>query len=153
MIAPAGYEYYSLVETNPDGYISEAAYSPDGSVLSEDWIQYAIPLEGQELAGNRFWDIPEAGLGCGGVFLPTADASVAQYDPTTPHGSEPVLFVEQGVISGTAQARAFLTFDLEGRIPPEAIIHSAELELTLSHQPVPVAAMLLGTRQPATRVE
>ncbi len=53
---PAGYEYYSIVETNPPGYRSEAAVSLDGTVLTEDWIQYAAPLENKDLTGNRFWD-------------------------------------------------------------------------------------------------
>ncbi len=60
LIAPAGYEYYSIVETNPAGYLSEAAFSPEGSVLSDDWIQYEIPLESKDLTGNRFWDLPES---------------------------------------------------------------------------------------------
>ena len=144
IIAPAGYEYYSIIETNPDGYISAAAVSPAGNVLSVDWIQYVIPLEGKELAGNHFWDQPQAAQGCGGVFFPIADTSVTQYDPATPHGAEQVLSVEQGVVTGTGQARAFLAFDLGDRIPPEAIIHSAELELTLSHPPVPTASLLLA---------
>ena len=142
MIAPAGYEYYSMIETNPVGYFSEAAFSPDGSVLSSDWIQYAIPLEDKELAGNRFWDQPEAFQGCGGVFYPTADSSIYIDDPYTPYGNEPFLDVWRGEAPTTGQAHSFLTFDLEGRIPEEAIIHSAELELTLNRTPSPAEFQL-----------
>ncbi len=30
LIAPAGYDYYSIVETTPSEYRSEAAFSPEG---------------------------------------------------------------------------------------------------------------------------
>ena len=62
MIAPAGYEYYNLVESNPAGYASAAASSPDGTVMNADWIQYQIPLEEKELRNNKFWDVSESSL-------------------------------------------------------------------------------------------
>ncbi len=102
-------------------------------------------MESKDLTGNRFWDQPGELEGCGGVFYPSADASVALYDPSTNFGSGEVLFVEHSPPPGSPVSRSFLKFDLDGRIPAEAVIHSAELELTLSHPPLPSQSLLLGT--------
>ena len=142
MVAPLGFEYYNLIETNPATYDSVAAISPGGSVLSMDWIQFPIPLEGKDLSGNRFWDQPPSLAGCGGVFYPSADSSVYQDEPSTPHGNDPFLQVKRGRSPSTGQSRAFLTFDLGDRIPAEAIIHSAELELKVSQAPDPAELQL-----------
>ncbi len=49
-------EYFNIVETDPTGYTSDGATSVAGSVRSANWIEYAIPLAGQTLTGNKFWD-------------------------------------------------------------------------------------------------
>ena len=54
--APTGFEYYHIVESTPQGYDSVGATSVDGVVRTADWIEYAIPLEGKTLSGNKFWD-------------------------------------------------------------------------------------------------
>lgn len=53
------YTYYNLVETNPSGYISVWASSPQGggTKVSNDWIQYTAPISGSKTTtGNKFWD-------------------------------------------------------------------------------------------------
>jgi CSLREA domain-containing protein len=54
--AERGFEFYSIVETDPAGYTSVGATTVDGSVISSNWIQYAYPLDGKTLTGNKFWD-------------------------------------------------------------------------------------------------
>ncbi|MBM4467119.1 MAG: hypothetical protein FJ014_16465, partial [Chloroflexi bacterium] len=50
------YEFYHLIEEDPPGYTSVGATSVDGTVRTPNWIEYAIPLEGKTLTGNKFWD-------------------------------------------------------------------------------------------------
>lgn len=58
--AYGGCEFYNIVERDPAGMISAGASSVSGTVQSENWIQYAIPLHDQTLTGNKFWDRPAA---------------------------------------------------------------------------------------------
>ncbi len=51
-----GWEFYHIIETNPEGIESVGATSVDGIVRTSDWIEYPIPLEGKTLTGNKFWD-------------------------------------------------------------------------------------------------
>ncbi len=53
---PGGYEYYSIRETDPLGYISVGATTLNGTVRTANWIEFAAPLAGQDLTGNKFWD-------------------------------------------------------------------------------------------------
>jgi len=50
------FEYYHVREVNPEGYDSVGATTHDGTVRTDDWIEYVIPLEGKTLTGNKFWD-------------------------------------------------------------------------------------------------
>jgi len=50
------YEFYNIVETNRAGYDSVDATSVSGARKGADWIQYAYPLAGKTLTGNKFWD-------------------------------------------------------------------------------------------------
>jgi hypothetical protein len=59
--ATLGYEFYTIVEVNPEGYNSEEATTVDGTVLDADRIRYDHPLAGQTLTGNKFWDVPVEG--------------------------------------------------------------------------------------------
>jgi hypothetical protein len=55
-VAPAGCPYYNVLETDPPGYASAGATTSGGSVIDDNWIQYAGPLAGQILHGNAFYD-------------------------------------------------------------------------------------------------
>ena len=54
------FEFYHLRETDPAGYVSVGATTVDGTVRTDNWIEYVIPLEGKALTGNKFWDGEEA---------------------------------------------------------------------------------------------
>ena len=54
-----GFEFYHIVETNPEKYTSVGATTVGGTVIDSDWIQYAYPLDGKTLTGNKFWDKKE----------------------------------------------------------------------------------------------
>ncbi len=56
LTVPPGYEYYNIVEIDPVGYVSEGATTVSGTVIGPNQIQYAHPLAGQTLTGNKFWD-------------------------------------------------------------------------------------------------
>ena len=48
----SGFEYYHIIENNPEGYVSRGATSVDGEVRTNDWIEYAIPLDEKTVTGN-----------------------------------------------------------------------------------------------------
>jgi hypothetical protein len=50
------FEYYIIVETDPSGYSSVGASSVSGTVVNSNRIQFAYPLTGKTLTGNKFWD-------------------------------------------------------------------------------------------------
>ena len=56
---PEGYDYYHIREADPYGYVSVGATTVSGTVRTENWIEYAIPLEEKTRTGNKFWDRPE----------------------------------------------------------------------------------------------
>lgn len=49
-------EFFNIVETDPAGYESVGATSVDGEVINPNWIEYAGPVGGLTLTGNKFWD-------------------------------------------------------------------------------------------------
>ncbi len=49
------YTYYMIIETMPSGYNLTGASSVDGTVIRSNFIQYATPLAGKTLTGNRFY--------------------------------------------------------------------------------------------------
>lgn len=53
--AGEGFEFYSIVETDPPGYVSVGARKVSGTVQTNNWIQFSWPLE-ENLTGNKFWD-------------------------------------------------------------------------------------------------
>jgi len=57
--AYSGCEFYNIVETDPPDYVSIGATTVSGTVQTENWIQYVVPLEGKTWTGNKFWDQPE----------------------------------------------------------------------------------------------
>jgi hypothetical protein len=63
LLAPAGYEFYNIVETDPSGYVSVDASSVSGTKVNANRIRYSIasqPLSSQTKTGNKFWDKPES---------------------------------------------------------------------------------------------
>ncbi len=57
-----GYEIYNIVESQPSGYTSLDATSPDGSKINNNKIQFTTEskaIEDQDLTGNIFWEKPE----------------------------------------------------------------------------------------------
>jgi PKD repeat protein len=62
LTATVGYEYYTIIETDPSGYYSIGATSVDGTVINNNRIRYSVanePLSNQTLTGNKFWDKPD----------------------------------------------------------------------------------------------
>mgnify|MGYP001031072886 CR=1 FL=1 len=51
-----GCNYYNIVETDPEDYLSIGATTVHGVVISPNMIQYQAPLSGQIHTGNKFWD-------------------------------------------------------------------------------------------------
>ena len=51
-----GWEFYHILEFDIGGYTSEGATSVSGEVKTNNWIQYAFPIEGKTTTGNKFWD-------------------------------------------------------------------------------------------------
>jgi hypothetical protein len=49
-------EFYNLIETDPEGYVSVGADPGGGVFLGSNWIYYADPLAGKTLTDNNFWD-------------------------------------------------------------------------------------------------
>lgn len=58
MVAYRPCEFYNIVEHDPDDYVSVAAQSPDGTIVNANQIRYTVPIAGQLLSNNNFWDIP-----------------------------------------------------------------------------------------------
>lgn len=52
----AGYEFYSIHKTDPQGHESVGATTLGGTVRISNWIEYVIPLEEKTLTGNKFWN-------------------------------------------------------------------------------------------------
>jgi len=78
--ANPGWEFYHIIESNPDGFSSVGATSVSGTIRSADWIEYIVPLDGKTLTGNKFWDIQPAGPTPTPTRVPTP-TSHAQRDP------------------------------------------------------------------------
>ncbi len=83
--ASTGFEYYSIHETNPQNYESIGATTVDGQVRTDDWIEYVLPLKGQTLTGNKFWDIRvlEEPPAAEGPDLTILSASKWEFDANT----------------------------------------------------------------------
>lgn len=50
-----GFTYYSIRPSVPTGYTAVGATTVSGTVRSSTWIEYAAPLDGKDLTGNKFW--------------------------------------------------------------------------------------------------
>jgi len=73
--APAAYEYYNIVESDPVGYNSVGATTVDGVVVSSNQIRYTHPLAGKTLTGNKFWDQPTPTATSTPATTPTSTAT------------------------------------------------------------------------------
>jgi len=72
------YPYYNLMETDPPGFDSVGAIAgPGGTVVSANWIQYALASEGGH-PGNEFYDVPAAA-----TPTPTATATATSTQRAT----------------------------------------------------------------------
>ena len=60
-------EYFEIIEDDPPGYFSVGASTVGGNVITANWTEYAVPLEGKALTGNKFWDKTNH------VYLPLAE--------------------------------------------------------------------------------
>jgi len=57
LVAGGACSYYNVVESDLPGYSSVGATTVSGTVINGNWIQYAAPLAGKTLTGNKFWDM------------------------------------------------------------------------------------------------
>jgi hypothetical protein len=58
LVAPAGYEFYSVRVFLPEGFEPIEADSQGGTMQDPDWIEYAAPLADQQAAGSEFFVRP-----------------------------------------------------------------------------------------------
>ena len=77
------YEFFHIREENPVNHWSAGATSVDGTVRDPDWIEFAIPLDVQDLTGNKFWDLTEL------VDTPTPTATNTRTPTPTRTPTEP----------------------------------------------------------------
>jgi len=82
--ANPGWEFYHIIESNPDGFSSVGATSVSGTIRSADWIEYIVPLDGKTLTGNKFWDIQPAGPTPTPTRVPTPTATPTPTPSPTP---------------------------------------------------------------------
>jgi hypothetical protein len=66
---PMDCKYYTIIEHDPQDFVSVGASSVDGTVNNPHNISFSAPLTGQDLSGNRFWDKPAALPFSGRVFI------------------------------------------------------------------------------------
>jgi hypothetical protein len=163
------FEFYNIVETNPSGYNSVGATTVGGSVVDSDWIQYAYPLSGKTLTGNKFWDKKEGGpppenhppvanagpdqaVNTGSnVHLDGSASSDADGDPLTyswsliarPPGSSAAL-------DNPASVQPRFTADLPGTYTAQLIVNDGKVDsspdavtVTATSQPSPTEACCL----------
>jgi hypothetical protein len=50
------FNYYSIRVSDITDYVSVGATTVDGNIKTLNWIEYEVPLTGQILTGNKFWD-------------------------------------------------------------------------------------------------
>ena len=55
----AACDFHELWMVNPEYHLPDDATSVGGEVLSPTWIEYAVPLRGKTLTGNRFFTVPQ----------------------------------------------------------------------------------------------
>ena len=48
-------EYFNIIESVPTGYYAVGCTTVGGNCVDYNWIEYAAPLAGQVLTGNKFW--------------------------------------------------------------------------------------------------
>ena len=77
------WEFYHIVQTNLQGYISDDATTVGGTKIDADWIQYVVPVEGKVRTGNKFWDKLLA------TRTPTPTRTPSRTSTPTPTGTVP----------------------------------------------------------------
>ncbi len=137
LLAPAGYEYYHIVETDPSGYYSVGVSSVDGDEIDYNHIRYSIvtkPLADQTLTGNKFWDkqnAPDMEVSWNSVMI--NDGS------TTPSSSNGTDFGSVNVSSGSVSK----TYTIQ---------NTGNLTLTLSGATISGSGDFTVTSQPGSSV-
>jgi hypothetical protein len=106
------YEFYNIVETDPDHYTSTGATTVGGTVVNDNWIQY-MSVDGRlsgTLTGNKFYDRSLV------TRTPTATQVPATATPTATRTTVPPTATASGT-SLPATATATLTHTT---VPPTA---------------------------------
>ena len=146
-----------LAQTEPDRYTwyqLPAAGSPaidggDASCLEangEDQHGLARPAGAAcDIGAIEVGATPVEPLVCGGVFTPTADATIDSAQAGSALGGAATLQIGR---HGGNEQRALLSFDLGQRLPANHAIYAAALELTLS-QPSSTTPYQLEALEPA----
>jgi hypothetical protein len=75
------FDYYSIRTSDLNDYVSVGGSTVEGVVRTENWIEYAAPLTGRTLTGNKFWD--RAPVLSGRVFAGTAGDESTPLDSVT----------------------------------------------------------------------
>ncbi|MBW6471882.1 MAG: thrombospondin type 3 repeat-containing protein [Anaerolineaceae bacterium] len=83
LIAPSGWEYYTILENDPPGYQSSGATSIGGIVVNFNQIQYSYPLGGKVQHANNFFDIPLTALSSTPTQTSTITSTQTQTHTTT----------------------------------------------------------------------
>lgn len=109
------YTYYIIYESMPSGYNLTGARTVDGTVIRSNLIQYATPLGGKTLTGNKFyvrtigdWNHPPVAVAGGPYFTyssyPTELNGSSSYD--TDPGDNVTLYEWFSNLGGTSHALA-----------------------------------------------
>jgi hypothetical protein len=104
-----GYDYYSIVEEELPDFVSSGASSPEGDVLTNDWIQFTGPAPGLNHTDNKFWDAYLVSVEPGAPLGGPLKVSAAWPNPSR----ESVALSLQG---GTGGAISLEVLDISGRV-------------------------------------
>jgi len=106
-------EFFNVIETDPPSYTSDGATTVSGTVRSANWIEYRIPLAGQTLTGNKFWDreptptataTPTALYTTTLTATPTGNATPSPTGSTTPTPASSGAWTFLGVVKAVTDA-------------------------------------------------
>jgi len=128
------------------GFALGACGKPFGVSVYHHW--FGGPGDDYGWPSNQWYDQPrtwqrahliDAPCFCGGIFPSVADTTISRAAPATPLGDDFSLEISN---NPDDRRLALIGFDLAGRLPPDATISSAELELPLPGESPPLSATL-----------
>jgi len=102
------WDFYHILETDPTYYTSAGATTVSGVVRTVNWIEYAQPLDGKTMTGNKFWDKSGADLA----------VSLSRISPTNdpvPPGAQVMYAIDVWNNGAYTAANTVITFEF----PPE----------------------------------